>query len=154
MLLYMFLRIFTTSLIITKLFRYMYGTFQCVRYRTVPGRYCTCTYCRKISCKHRLFTFTLHGNNSDCPLFTCIYSMVIYSHSLAGQPEPYSHFLTVPPLLPASVSISFLAFQWNILFFPPWPLSLVPFVSCTCLLSPRVSVPDPLNFWKQDQDLH
>ncbi len=38
------------------------------------------------------------------------YSMVIYSHSLAGQPEPYSHFLTVPPLLPASVSISFSAF--------------------------------------------
>jgi hypothetical protein len=59
------------------------------------------------------------------------YSMVIYSLFLAGQPELYSHFLTVPPLLPASVSISFSAFQWNKFFFTPWPVSLVPCVSCT-----------------------
>jgi hypothetical protein len=101
MLLYMFLRIFTTSLIITKLFRYMYGTVRFSVYGTVLYLVGTVHVptAEKTSCKHRLFTFTLLGNNSDCPLFTCIFNGNLFSFSgwPAGTLFPFPHCAASSP---------------------------------------------------------
>jgi hypothetical protein len=125
-------------------------------YGTVLYHVGTCTYCRKTGCKHRLFTFTLHGNNSDCPLFTCIFNGNLFSFSgwPAGTLFPFPHC--------AASSHSFLFhFRFSV-SGEQFILSTLACFSCPlCLVhlfSPRFADPDPHfdphNFWKQDRDLH